>query len=65
MMYLWMGQVAAEHQGFRVLGVGQKGNLQIPPSIARNLPAVLHLRLYGMNANGKVYELDTALQIQP
>jgi hypothetical protein len=25
----------------------------------------MHLRLYGMNANGKVYELDSACQINP
>jgi hypothetical protein len=63
MLYLWMGEVAADHQGYRVLATGAKGNLQVPADIARNYPAVMHLRLYGMNANGKVYELDSAWQV--
>jgi len=58
-----MGDVAADGQGYRVLATGQKGNLRPPPDIAKNFPAVMHLRLYGMNANGKVYELDAALGI--
>jgi hypothetical protein len=63
MYWLWVGDVAADHQGFRVLGSGQKGELTIPADIARNYPAVLHLRLYGMNSLGKVYEVDTGLGI--
>jgi hypothetical protein len=31
--------------------------------MARKLPTTFLLRLYGMNANGKVYALDRALQI--
>ena len=31
--------------------------------IAKNFPAIMHLRLYGMNANGKIYELDAAVGI--
>ena len=38
--------------------------MQVPASIAKNFPAVMHLRLYGMNANGKVYEADAACQIE-
>ena len=63
MMWLWMGEVAADGQGYRVLATGQKGTLHIPPGIAKNFPALMHLRLYGMNANGKMYELDTALTV--
>ena len=55
--------MAADHQGVRVLATGQKGNFQVPPDLARSYPADMHLRLYGMNANGKVYEVDTGLQI--
>jgi hypothetical protein len=65
MMFLWMGDVAADHQGYRVLATGQQGQIQVPPSIALNFPALMHMRLYGMNANGKVYELDSACQINP
>ena len=58
MMWLWTGDVAAGGQGYRVLGTGQKGSLKVPAGLARNFPSSLLLRLYGMNANGKVYALD-------
>ena len=63
MWFLWMGDVAADGQGYRVLATGQKGTMTVPAGIASHFPALMHLRLYGMNANGKVYELDTACQI--
>lgn len=63
MMYLWTGDVARDNQGFRVLGTGGKGTLMMPEGIARNLPAVLHIRLLGMNANGKVYSTDRTYQL--
>jgi len=62
-MWLWTGEVAADGQGYRVLGTGQKGTFPIPPSVARNFPAVINIRLFAMNANGKVYALDRALQL--
>ena len=65
MMWLWIGEVAADGQGYRVLGTGQKGMLQCPPSLAKNFPAIMHLRLYGMNANGKVYRVDAGCGLQP
>ena len=65
MMWLWMGEVAAGHQGYRVLATGQKGTFTVPRGIADHYPALMHLRLYGMNANGKLYELDGACQINP
>ncbi len=55
--WLWTGEVSADGQGYRLVGVGTKGTLAIPRRIARHLPAVLDVRLYGMNANGKVYSL--------
>jgi len=57
MMWLWTGEVAADQQGFRVIGTGAQGTLAIPPSIGGSYPADLAMRLYGMNANGKVYSL--------
>jgi len=62
-MWLWTGEVAADGQGYRVLGTGQKGTLQIPAGIAKNFPAALHLRLTAMNANGKVYVSDRVYQL--
>jgi hypothetical protein len=63
-MWLWMGEVAADHAGYRVLATGQKGTFQVPRDIAKGFPATMHLRLYGMNANGKVYELDAACDVK-
>jgi len=63
MMYLWTGEVAADNQGYRVLGTGAKGTFQIPGNIAKHYPAVLHLHVAGMNANGKVYTADRTYQL--
>jgi len=62
-MWLWTGEVAADGQGYRVLGTGQKGSFAVPASVAKNFPAVINVRLFAMNANGKVYALDRALQL--
>ena len=61
MMWLWTGEVSADGQGYRVLATGQKGVMHPLGGIAKNYPAVMHLRLCGMNANGKVYAIDRAL----
>ena len=43
-LWLWTGEVSADHQGYRVLATGQKGTLQVPPAIAVDYPALLLLR---------------------
>ena len=63
MLYLWTGEVVADGEGFRVLGNGPEGEFQVPESMARNFPAVLALRVFGLNANGKVYEADKVFQL--
>ena len=63
MMWLWTGEAASDGQGYRVVATGEKGVMRPLFGIAKNYPAVLHLRVYGMNANGKVYELDRTLQL--
>jgi hypothetical protein len=62
-MWLWTGEVASDGRGYRVLGTGPQGTFNIPASLAKSYPAVMNLRLYGMNLNGKVYALDRALQL--
>jgi len=64
MMWLWTGEATVDGQGYRVMGTGEKGTLSFPPHLAVNYPAVLDLRLYGMNANGKVYSFDKTYQIE-
>jgi hypothetical protein len=65
MMWLWTGEVSADGQGYRVLATGQKGVMRPLGGIARNFPALMHLRVYGMNANGKVYAVDRAFGLEP
>jgi hypothetical protein len=62
-MWLWTGEATADGRGYRVLGTGQKGTFTVPAELAKNFPTVVNLRLYAMNANGKVYALDKALQL--
>ena len=63
MMYLWTADVSSEPQGYRVIGTGGKGVFRIPSNMARQFPAVFHVRLFGMNANGKVYSVDRTYQL--
>ena len=63
MTWLWTAQVTSESQGYRVLGTGQKGEFGVPSEIAASAPATMLLRLYGMNANGKVYLLTRGLRL--
>jgi hypothetical protein len=63
MMWLWTGEVSADGQGYRVLATGPKGFMRPLNGIAKNFPALMHLRVYGMNANGKVYAIDRAFTL--
>ena len=63
MMYLWTGEVTEDHQGVRVLATGAKGSMQPTRRMAQNYPALMLIRLYGMNSNGKVYLVTKALQL--
>lgn len=64
MMWLWTGEATVDAEGYRILGTGDKGTFSFPPHIAVNYPAVIDMRLYGMNANGKVYSLDKTYQLE-
>ncbi len=64
MLWLWTAEVVgADGQGYRVLGTGPEGQLRIPAGIAKRYPAVMNLRLAGMNANGKVYFSDRVFKL--
>jgi hypothetical protein len=63
MMFLWTGEVVTGGQGARVLGTGEKGQLKIPADMTRQYPAVLSLRVVGMNANGKIYAADKVVRL--
>jgi uncharacterized protein DUF5060/uncharacterized protein DUF4038 len=65
MLYLWTGDVSAGGQGYRVIGTGAKGVMRPLNGLAKEFPAIMHLKVYGMNANGKVYAIDRAFSINP
>jgi len=64
MYYLWTAEATSERQGYRVIGSGEKGSFTIPASLARNYPAVVNLRLYGLNLNGKLYAIDKVVRVE-
>lgn len=65
MLYLWTGEVAADGQGYRVLGTGKEGTLKIPKDLAKSYPAVLNIRVAALNANGKAYAIDRVYTLKP
>ena len=65
MMYLWTGEIPVDGQGYRVLGTGPEGTWRLRKDMARNLPAVMNVRLYGLNANGKLYFVDRLYRVKP
>ncbi len=58
MMYLLMADVPSGGQGFRYLGSGASGEIRIRPSVLRDAPTTLNMRIYALNAPGKVYSID-------
>ncbi len=58
MLYEWTAEVTADGRSYRVAGTGASGTLNIPADITGTYPAALHLRVFGMNALGKVYSVD-------
>jgi hypothetical protein len=63
MMYVWTAEITVDHQGYRVIGTGQGGDFVVPVALSKSYPAVLNLRLYGINGVGKVYALDRVMRI--
>ncbi|MBZ5604918.1 MAG: DUF5060 domain-containing protein [Acidobacteriia bacterium] len=61
----WMGDVPIDGEGYRVVGTGREGTMQIPKSIAKNYPAVMSLRVGVLNANGKAYIIDKVFRLVP
>ena len=58
MMWLWTGEVTADGRATACWPPGRREPSRRRSDSPGNYPAIMHLRLYGMNANGKVYELD-------
>ena len=65
MQYVWWGEVVANGEGPRVLGLGPKGNLTVDKLLVKQPDASLHLKVLAINANGKAYELDRVYRLTP
>jgi hypothetical protein len=63
MLYLWTAEATNGGQGYRVIASGPSGSFTVPKSLSKTFPAVLNLRVYGMNAHGKVYALDRVMKL--
>jgi hypothetical protein len=61
----WTAEIAADGEGYRVIGTGREGTLKVPASIVKNFPAVLSLHANIVNANGKAYMVDRIFRLVP
>jgi len=64
MQYVWVGEIVASGEGARILATGASGSFVVPAELIRREDPSLHLRILGMNANGKVYELDKVFALK-
>jgi len=63
MMYMWTAEATNGGQGYRVIATGASGEFIMPKLLSKTFPAVVNLRVYGMNLNGKVYALDRVMKL--
>lgn len=63
MMWLWTGEVTADHRGYRVLGTGRKGTFTPQLALAFHYPATMLMKLYCMNSYGKVYLVTKGFEL--
>jgi len=64
MYYIIKGEVARDGEGQRLLAAGPKGALRIPPGILKQPVGTLMLRVFALNAFGKLYSVDAFLQVR-
>ncbi len=65
MEYVWWGEVVANGVGLRLMGLGPSGTLNFPQEFRTQTGATLNLRCLAINANGKAYEVDRILKLNP
>jgi hypothetical protein len=63
MSYMLTAEATVGGRGLRVLATSNKGEFIIPEGLTATYPAVVNLRLLGLNANGKVYSLDRVVRV--
>lgn len=65
MMYLAIAEDTVKGQGHRVAGSGEKGFLRFSSEAIGQMPVVVNVRIYGLNAVGKLYFLDKVYKLLP
>jgi hypothetical protein len=61
----WTAEAVVNGEGYRVVGAGREGTMQVTRLIAGDLPAVGTLRMSILNANGKAYVVDKVVSLVP
>jgi hypothetical protein len=64
MQYVIAGEVVRDAQGGRFLASGKEGAFTVPRAMVKSLPATLSLRVYGLNAAGKLYAQDHIFELK-
>lgn len=65
MQYLLVAENTVLGEGHRIVGTGPRGFMQFRKEAIGTLPAVVNLRIYGLNAVGKLYFLDKVYKLLP
>lgn len=58
MMYAIAGEIVRDGQGPRILATGSEGTLKVPADLLKQPAGVVNMRVFGLNAPGKLYSLD-------
>lgn len=64
MAYMLVGEIVPDGQGSRVLATGESGTLVVPPVVLAKAEGPMNVRLYALNAPGKLYILDYVFTVK-
>jgi hypothetical protein len=62
MYYIIKGEIARDGEGQRLLAAGVKGTLRIPAGLLKQDTGTIMVRVFALNAFGKLYAVDAFLQ---
>lgn len=64
MRYLITGEIVRDGQGMRVLASGPSGSFQVPPALLRQDAGIVSVRIFALNALGKLYQMDRVISVK-
>jgi Domain of unknown function (DUF5060) len=59
----WTGEVPTDGEGYRVIGTGREGTMNLPASLTSQYPADMSVRVVLLNAYGKAYVVDKVYRL--